>query len=144
MHYDELRQNYEDLVWITKTMKEMDATAQQLNEALRDVKHRIRHNRDYGHDDPLETVVWKYGTIGLDNKRHLEDFDDSCSRYRFYQVDYVVEDVQEFIKDNETPWYNPYEDGRDCTGVWFTTHMRVVPIPGTGTTLVIEHQSVDV
>lgn len=144
MHYDELRQNYEDLVWITKTMKEMGATAQQLNEALRDVKRRIRHKRDYGHDDPLETVVWKYGTIGLDNKRRLEDFDDYCSRYRFYQVDCVVEDVQEFIEDNKTPWYNPWDDGRDCTGVWFTTHMHVVPIPGAGTTLVIEHQNVDV
>ena len=144
MYYNELRQKYEDMMWVAKTMRDLGATKQQINECLRDRKREVRSARDYGHDDPLETVVWKYGSIGLDNKRHMEDFDDSCSRYRFYRVDCVVEDIQEFIDENETPWYNPWGDGRDCTGVWFTTHMHVVPIPGAGITVVIEHQNVDV
>lgn len=66
------------------------------------------------------------------------------SRAIFYELPYVVEDKEEFIEENWEHWYNPWEDGRDCTGVWFTSYIKLFPIPKANKTIVYHVQNCDV
>lgn len=73
-----------------------------------------------------------------------ESFDDGM--YCMYELPGVLteEEQEEYCNENWCHWYNPYEDGRDCTGVWFTTSLRCIPIPEANKTIVIHKKNCDI
>lgn len=72
--------------------------------------------------------------------------DDWDRRYckEEYDWEFTEEEVKEYIEENWEHWYNPWGDGRDCTGVWFTSHISVFPIKGMNKTIVYHFQNCDV
>ena len=83
-----------------------------------------------------------------DHKRHDYEWhpigDGFDSIYGKYVFDWEMdsEEISELVEDEWCHWYNPYNDGRDCTGVWFTTSIRCLPI--NGKTFVYHFKSCDV
>ena len=39
------------------------------------------------------------------------------------------EEKKEYIDEMWEHWYNPWNDGRDCTGVWFTRRIAIFDVP---------------
>lgn len=66
------------------------------------------------------------------------------SRYVKYKLPFIMseEEKKEFIEDEWCHWYNPYNDGRDCTGVWFTNRIKLIDCGNE--TIVIHVQNCDV
>lgn len=54
------------------------------------------------------------------------------------------DEIKEYINEEWQSWYNPFEDGRDCTGVWFTVSIYVFPIKKENKTIVYHFQECDV
>lgn len=132
---DDLRKDWVMLKALEKALADGGAEKAEINKATRYYKEKIRDKR-VCFVDPLEdktyTENWKTG------KRE----DDWDSRHRFFELPYVVEDIDEFKEWN---WQRVcYYDGRDCTGQWFTQFMVVFPMPRQGKTLVYEEQGLDV
>lgn len=95
----------------------------------------------------VSDIRWYYKQDNLQDKYRADypeyKYTDYDRRFCYFLVPRMTDDERaDYIKENWTHWYNPYDDGRDCTGVWFTTSLRVVPC-GTND-CVIEHQSCDV
>ena len=114
-------------------------TEKKRKEYIKNVKNaympRIRElNKEY--DRYLEEAEWRI-PFG-----YSEDSWDS--RAMLYREDYVVTDKEKYIEDTWQHWYNPYNDGRDCTGVWFTSYISVFPLPKLGKTIVYHVQNMDV
>lgn len=67
---------------------------------------------------------------------------------RYCRIEYegipTEEEIKEYIEEEWQHWYNPYNDGRDCTGVWFTSFIYVFPIPALNKTIVYHMQNMDV
>lgn len=76
-------------------------------------------------------------------KSHNDEWDSRYCRIEYEGVP-TEEEIKEYIEDEWWHWYNPYGDGRDCTGVWFTTHIYVFPIPALDKTIVYHFQAMDV
>lgn len=53
-------------------------------------------------------------------------------------------EVEEYKRDTWWHWYNPYNDGIDCTGVWFTRSIYVFPLTKLNKTIVYHFQDCDV
>lgn len=52
------------------------------------------------------------------------------------------EEEEEFRENNTVRWHNPYDDGRDCTGVWFTNYISFFRV--NGKTIIYHFMSCDV
>lgn len=72
---------------------------------------------------------------------HYTDYD---RRYCKEVLDHELTEDEwaEYQYDNWQHWYNPYDDGRDCTGVWFHTRMKRFILPGK--TIIYHFQGCDV
>lgn len=146
-----LRRDYELLHMLEKEHKEngksdfeiaMRPMVKQLKEGIRNT-HRERERwekeeeykwksyRDYWDERYCKTVY-----AGLPEDWYTEE-DEVSSPSR-------EEAIKQFIEDEWCHWYNPYGDGRDCTGVWFTSSIYVFPIPALNITIVYHIQSCDV
>lgn len=61
-----------------------------------------------------------------------------------YPFVFTDEDCQKYKEENWQKWYNPWNDGRDCTGVWFTTGIRIFPLEKCNKTVIYHTQAMDV
>lgn len=107
--------------------------------------------RNVGYSEPLELKIHaeKIGLRNLHRERehyarprwHYTDYDRRWSKTT---VDYEMtpSERSDYVTDNWEHWYNPYEDGRDCTGVWFTTSIRIKVI--NGKTFIYHFQDCDI
>lgn len=78
-----------------------------------------------------------------------------ADKYRWHYTDYdrayaklvipyemTDDEIKEFTCEEWMHWYNPYDDGRDCTGVWFTSGIRCFRCDGK--TIIYHFKSCDV
>lgn len=70
--------------------------------------------------------------------------DDYDRRYCVYIIEGHMNDAEKeaYKESNWVHWYNPYDDGRDCTGIWFTSYIKLVDCGSN--TAVIHWQNCDV
>ena len=83
------------------------------------------------------------------NEPHWESYNtesgwDSRHKWEVYDFIFTEEDEKEYREEEWWHWYNPYGDGRDCTGVWFTNYISIFRIPEQNKTIVYHSQSMDV
>lgn len=66
--------------------------------------------------------------------------------YCMYELPGVMteEEQEEYVAENWEHFYDPYGDGRDCTGAWFTTSLRCIPVPEANKTIVIHRKHCDI
>lgn len=96
-----------------------------------DLKRELRQNLvKYPRHDP-----WNYVGPDYYDRRYAKEVYDHV---------FTPEEEKEYVTDNWCNWYNPYNDGRDCTGVWFTSYIYVFPMKAIGKTIVYHFQSCDV
>lgn len=77
---------------------------------LKDMKCRPDYYKGY----PLEWEMYQ------PYKEEFNSYD--CVTFRcVIPVKLTDEECEEIREDLWEHWYNPYNDGRDCTGVWFTS-----------------------
>lgn len=69
------------------------------------------------------------------------DYDASIGKL---VIDRVLSDEEwdELREHTWVNWYNPYDDGRDCTGIWFTAWMRRFTVAGK--TIIYHRMACDV
>lgn len=108
---------------------------------IRDLKWRIRN---YQHEYARrleEDVNWRYAEY---DSRWCKIVYESLPE-EWYDIKMTREEAIKAYKEDEW-WHrhNPYNDGRDCTGVWFTFFIKVFPIPELNKTIVYHYQSCDV
>lgn len=72
-------------------------------------------------------------------------YNDFDSRRKSFTADvtYSAEDCEEIKKEL---WQNGiyYNDGRDCTGLWFTTDIKVFPLKQCGKTIIYLFEKCDI
>lgn len=71
---------------------------------------------------------------------HYNDYDSRWGKV-VYEGEWGDEEIAEYIDDEWVHYYNPYDDGRDCTGVWFTSWIKVFTVDGK--TIIYQLQSCD-
>lgn len=108
----------------------------EVNERIiRDVKTGIRNLRKERERTEKKNVY---------NWKSYKGYWDS----RYCRIEYEgipnEAEIKEYIDEEWERWYNPYGDGRDCTGVWFTTSIHVFPLPKVNKTVVYHIQDCDV
>lgn len=128
----DIREDYSIVLAIKEFYKENGKTKQ---EADKSVKHIVKRIRD------TYKIMEEYRS-NWDCMRA----DDWDRRYKKEVYDWVFtdEDKEEYKEENWEHWYNPYNDGRDCTGVWFTSYISIFPLPKVGKTIVYHFQCCDV
>lgn len=72
---------------------------------------------------------------------HFNEIDRCCGK-KIYDYEMSSQEIDDYIKSHWIKWYNPYNDGRDCTGVWFTRSIRCFPV--NGKTIVYHFQNCDI
>ena len=129
----DIKTDYEIVCCIRETYKENGKTKREADEAVKHIIKRIRNTRK---------VYEERDNDSWDCMR-AEDWD---RRYKKEVYDWVFteEDKKEYKEENWERWYNPYNDGRDCTGVWFTSYISIFPLPKVGKTIVYDFQCCDV
>lgn len=128
----DIREDYSIVLAIKEFYKENGKTKQEADKA---VKHIVKRIRD------TYKIMEEYR-----NDWDVMNPDDWDRRYKKEVYDWVFtdEDKEEYKEENWEHWYNPYNDGRDCTGVWFTSYISIFPLPKVGKTIVYHFQSCDV
>jgi len=137
-----LRTDYIVLHRLTESYKEMGITKEVMLALAKPIKERIRNtiheqlrSVEEGH------VEWHYNIY--DDQRWCKFIYDQLPEE--WQDDMTREEaIEEYKKWEWHHWYNPWDDGRDCTGVWFTNWIAVFPIPELHKTIVYHSQSCDV
>lgn len=130
----DLRRDYQLLHMLEQDRSEMGkdpATGRMvkmLKEGIRNY-HRYKAKRN-------EEEVYKW-------KTYRDNWDSVYCRIEYEGIP-TQEEINQYIEDEWQHWYNPYGDGRDCTGVMFTTRICVFPIPACNKTVVYHFQTMDV
>lgn len=121
---------------VEKIIHEKKVELSKANKTLNYLKGEIRK---------LNQWADKYKPAPEDNWRcRYPDDGYGDTRYVKYKLPYILspEEKEEFIKEQWCHWYNPWNDGRDCTGVWFTSYIKL--IDAGNETIVIHVQNCDV
>jgi len=128
----DIREDYLVAKAIREFCKEHGKTKREADEA---VKHIVKRIRDTYKIMEEHRNAW--------DVMSPEDWD---RRYKKEVYDWVFtdEDKEGHKEENWEHFYNPYNDGRDCTGVWFTSYISIFPLPKAGKTIVYHFQSCDV
>lgn len=106
-----------------------------LEDTIIEKKRSIRRTQKRNaHDSLLDEEGWRYPNDGW--------YD---SRYKKIKVPFLMtEEEQQEYKDEEWErWYNPWGDGRDCTGVWFTRGIDFIKT-GENSMVIIHWQGCDI
>ena len=94
---------------------------------MRDEKKRELRNLLKGLDwDGTERDEGQDVTIAI---RGWDAWDSSVEKKFLEGVHFTEEEREEYIDDMWEHWYNPWNDGRDCTGVWFTSRIATFDVP---------------
>ena len=102
---------------------------------IRELKAGIRNvYRERARYDAEEVYKWK---------SYRGNWDSRYCRIEYEGI-FTEEEIKEYVDEEWQHWYNPYGDGRDCTGVWFTSFIYVFPIPACNKTVVYHIQNMDV
>jgi len=140
-----LRTDYAMLHEIIDFHKERGDSKQAIenNTFVRDLKKRIREHhireQEYAENEPQ----WHYRDY--DSRWCKIVYDSLPEEWYDAELNLTREEaIKEYREDEWWHWYNPYNDGRDCTGVWFTFNIYVFPIPEEHKTIVYHSQSCDV
>lgn len=130
-----LKEEYEFIRMLEKEIEKRKIEIQMKERIIQNHKKDIRFWRKLKEKRDREPK-WRchYNDDGYDRRFRKEVFDGVWNK----------EDCDEYRKENWEEWYNPWEDGRDCTGVWFTTRIAIFPIKATNKTIVYHFQSCDV
>lgn len=117
------------MLYAEANKKDLDA-----NTTIQAIKKRIRNTLSVEAEYKEINPRWHYN--------------ETCD-YRWCKIVYngLPDDeteIKEYKEDMWQHWYNPYEDGRDCTGVWFTTGIDVFPIKTENKTIVFHFQACDI
>ena len=132
-----LRKDYRVLHELEKYYKEMNEDDQKIamgrvvKELKEGIRNTLREREKYEREDPYK---WK----------SYKEYWDSRYCKIVYDGVFTSEDITEYKREEWQHWYNPYGDGRDCTGVWFTSSIHVFPIPAINKTVVYHFQDCDV
>lgn len=128
----DIREDYLVAKAIREFYKEHGKTKREADEAVKCIVKRIRDTYKIMEEHRSSWDVM-----------HPDDWD---RRYKKEVYDWVFtdEDKEEYKEENWEHWYNPYGDGRDCTGVWFTSYILIFPLPKVGKTIVYHFQNCDV
>lgn len=102
-----------------------------LKELVKEKTKKVRQYRDMLNPDRPED----------DWKSHGEDYDRRYSK-KVLPYEMTTEQAEQYREEEWWHWYNPYEDGRDCTGVWFTSAIKIFPVAGK--TFIYHFQNCDV
>ena len=128
-----LRKEYSMLRMLEEKVANQKDNIDYFCELIKDSKEAIRNTyrleKEYAN-----RPHWKTRSDGWDSRYMREEFDDV----------WTEEDIKEYKEEEWCHWYNPYGDGRDCTGVWFTTSIFVFPLSQCGKTIVYHFQACDV
>ena len=133
----DLRRDFEILYTLEKEHKEMGRSDQEIamrrvvKQLKEGIRNTLRAKEKYDREYPYKWRVYK-------------DYWDSRYCKIVYDEVFTEEEVKEYIEEEQQHWYNPWDDGRDCTGVWFTSGIYVFPIPAIGKTIVYHMQNCDV
>lgn len=132
-----LRRDYELLHELEKHHEEMGRDQWEIcnRTIVKQLKEGIRNtHRERERWEKEEEYKWK---------SYRDYWDEMYCRIEYDGIP-TEEEIKEYIEEEWCHWYNPYEDGRDCTGVWFTSSIRVFPIPALNKTIVYHFKSCDV
>lgn len=138
MGYDrDLKLYWELLKDTEKLINKLDMEVMKRKKALDYIKGEIRkRNRLLEEYKPKPEDDWRcrYPNDGY--------FD---TRYVKYKLPFHMneEEKKEYRESEWCHWYNPWDDGRDCTGTWFTSRIRIIDC-GDDETIVIHVQNCDV
>lgn len=136
--YISTRELWEQFVFI-KNALENTVPKEKCLECLKPFKERIRsrHKLSECHSDPNEYPQWRtlYGKP--------DEYDRRFCKYVIPRA-MTPKEIEKYIEDTWEHWYNPYDDGRDCTGVWFTSGISCFPIPACNKTIIYHWQNCDV
>lgn len=137
-----LREDYRVLHELEKEHRELGRTEQEIamRAIVKSIKERIRNTIREQLEEEENSDTW-----------HYTDYDSRWCKTVFttlpeewYDDMSREEAIKAYKEDVWWHWYNPYNDGRDCTGVWFTSFIYVCPIPALGRTIVYHMQDCDV
>lgn len=93
------------------------------DEEKRRVRHLLRGEDPWGEEEPSPWQDVTTAIYGWDN------YDRSCEKAFFEGVHLAEQERKETIEELWEHWYNPWDDGRDCTGVWFTSRISIFDVP---------------
>lgn len=135
-----LRKDWAMLNDLNKELEKLTEQKVVMEHIIKSLKVTIRNTLREKARHQEEAVKWHYSDYDsrwckfVHNELPEEWYDDMTRE----------EAIAEYIEDEWQHWYNPYNDGRDCTGVWFTSFIKVFPIPAEHKTIVYHWQSCDV
>lgn len=138
-----LRRDYELLHMLEEEHKKLGRSKQEIcdRRVIKQLKEGIRNTYRDWVSNKDEEVIWHYDIEG--DGRWCKFIYESLPEE--WQDDMTREEaIKEYKEDEWWHWYNPWDDGRDCTGVWFTNYICVFPIPELHRTIVYHSQSCDV
>ena len=97
------------------------------------VMHEKKYIRNTFKESEENPYKWRY-----------RDYDSRWCKIEYEYEPMTETDIKDYIKSEWCDWYNPYNDGRDCTGVWFTHRINVFVLPKANKILVYHFQWCDV
>lgn len=123
------RNSWKMLIDAENKIRRINDETGQLKDMLDNWKREIRYS--YKKSVKIECEPsWKYDDIGE-------------RRYVILHLNKMSEEEKVHYREkNWEHWYNPWEDGRDCTGVWFTTSMKIMDVGDK--TYVVHWQACDI
>lgn len=132
-----LRRDYELLHMLEEDLRGAGKLDREIfdRKMVKQLKEGIRnYHRAKARYDAEEIYKWK---------SYRGNWDSRYCRIEYEGIP-TEEEIKEYIDEEWEHWYNPYDDGRDCTGVWFTSFIEVFPIPACNKTVVYHIQNMDV
>lgn len=132
---EQLRSDYL-LLNFAKKMRAMEGVNwEKLENYIKNLTIDLRKKERWHEESILSNPDWKYSDDGYGPRRYYKEVVDEY---------YTDEDMIEYKKENWQNWYNPWEDGRDCTGVWFTTRIEFHRVRSINKTFIYHYQIMDV
>lgn len=130
---ENVRTDYKIILEVKEILTSLEKSKKEIDEACKPIIKRIRNFYKLEEENKPK-FPWKSVS--------LEDYDKMYCK-QVYNTVFTKEEIKEFIEKEWCHWYNPYKDGRDCTGTWFTSFIYVFPLPKVGKTIVYHFQNCD-
>lgn len=122
-------------------IKKMEEEVERKKKEILVLEALIRSSKEAIRNTLKETE--RYKTQYPQWRTYRDNWDSRYMREEYEGV-FTPEECKDYTEANWEHWYNPWNDGRDCTGVWFTTHIDVFPLPKCNKTIVYHFQACDV